>query len=98
LIWGVKGGVVFAVWPTGFRKEGVGGPRGLFRITSLSGTGLDRFEILLAFSQLQLKCFVSDRAFGPIEFTGQFLGRHVQKECGKQLQSIFSPVTKACLD
>lgn len=32
LIWGVKGGVVFAVWPTAFRKEGVGGPRGLFRI------------------------------------------------------------------
>jgi hypothetical protein len=34
LTWGVKGGVVFSVWPTGFRKEkeGVGGPRGLFRI------------------------------------------------------------------
>jgi len=32
LIWGVKGGVVFAVWPSGFGKEGVGGPRGLLRI------------------------------------------------------------------
>jgi len=32
LIWGVRGGVVFAVWPTGFQKKGVGGPRGLFRI------------------------------------------------------------------
>ena len=32
LIWGVKGGVVLAVWPSGFREEGVGGPRGLFRI------------------------------------------------------------------
>lgn len=32
LIWGVKGGAVFAVWPTGFQKEGVGGPRGLIRI------------------------------------------------------------------
>jgi hypothetical protein len=32
LVWGVKGGVVLAVWPSGFRSEGVGGPRGLFRI------------------------------------------------------------------
>lgn len=32
LIWRVKGGVVLAVWPSGFRGEGVGGPRGLFRI------------------------------------------------------------------
>ena len=32
LIWGIKGGVVFGVWPAGFRKEGIGGPRGLFRI------------------------------------------------------------------
>ena len=32
LIWGRKGGVVIAVWPSGFREEGVGGPRGLFRI------------------------------------------------------------------
>jgi len=32
LIWGVKGGVVFAVWPSGFREVGLGGPRGLFRI------------------------------------------------------------------
>jgi len=32
LIWGAKGGAVFAVWRTGFRKEGVGGPRGFIRI------------------------------------------------------------------
>jgi hypothetical protein len=32
LVWGVKGGIVLAVWPSGFRGEGVGGPRGLFRI------------------------------------------------------------------
>lgn len=32
LIWGIKGGVVIAVWPSGFRKEGAGGPRGLFRV------------------------------------------------------------------
>jgi len=32
LIWGIKGGVVIAVWPSGFRQEGVGGPRGLFRV------------------------------------------------------------------
>jgi hypothetical protein len=32
LIWGVKGGIVFSVWPTGIQKEGLGGPRGLFRI------------------------------------------------------------------
>jgi hypothetical protein len=32
LVWGVKGGIVLAVWPGGFRTEGLGGPRGLFRI------------------------------------------------------------------
>jgi len=32
LIWGIKGGVVMAVWPSGFRTEGTGGPRGLFRV------------------------------------------------------------------
>ena len=32
LVWGVKSGVVFAVWPSGFGTEGVGGPRGLFRV------------------------------------------------------------------
>ena len=32
LVWGVKGGIAFAVWPSGFRTEGLGGPRGLFRI------------------------------------------------------------------
>ena len=32
LIWGRRGGVVIAVWPSGFRAEGLGGPRGLFRV------------------------------------------------------------------
>lgn len=32
LVWGVKGGIVFAVWPSGLGTEGVGGPRGLFRV------------------------------------------------------------------
>ena len=46
----------------------------------------------MAFSQLQLKCFGFDRAFGPIELIGQFQGRHVRIELGKQLQIIFGPV------
>ncbi len=32
LIWGIKGGIVIAIWPSGFETEGVGGPRGLFRL------------------------------------------------------------------
>lgn len=32
LVWGVKGGIVFAVWPRGLGTQGAGGPRGLFRI------------------------------------------------------------------
>jgi hypothetical protein len=32
LIWGIEGGIVLAVWPSGLDGEGVGGPRGLFRM------------------------------------------------------------------
>jgi len=32
LIWGIKGGIVLAVWPSGFHSQGAGGPRGLFRL------------------------------------------------------------------
>jgi len=31
-IWGIRGGAVIAVWPSAVEGEGVGGPRGLFRI------------------------------------------------------------------
>jgi len=32
LIWGIKGGIVLAAWPSGFNTKGAGGPRGLFRL------------------------------------------------------------------
>ena len=32
LIWGIKGGIILAIWPSGFHTNGAGGPRGLFRL------------------------------------------------------------------
>ncbi|MBN2312425.1 MAG: hypothetical protein JXM79_00760 [Sedimentisphaerales bacterium] len=32
LIWGIKGGIVLAIWPSGFHEANHGGPRGLFRL------------------------------------------------------------------
>lgn len=32
LIWGIKGGIVLAIWPSGFLEATYGGPRGLFRL------------------------------------------------------------------
>ena len=64
LIWGIKGGIVLAVWPSGFQAKGMGGPRGLFRV------GYERDGKMILVNFIAVEPVVADkRGFSELELS-----------------------------
>jgi hypothetical protein len=64
LIWGIKGGIVLAVWPSGFHKANSGGPRGLFRL----GYERDGKTVLVNFIAVE-PVVANQRGFSELELS-----------------------------
>ena len=55
LIWGIKGGIVLAIWPSGFHETNYGGPRGLFRL------GYERNDQMMLVNFVAVEPIVANR-------------------------------------
>ncbi len=62
LIWGIKGGIVLSIWPSGFHEANYGGPRGLFRL----GYERDRNMVLVNFMAVE-PVVANKRGFSELE-------------------------------
>ncbi len=64
-IWGIKDGMVFALWPASLEGEGAGGPRGLIRV----GYERDRTTRLINFIALEPVNKKGEKGFSELEWS-----------------------------